>query len=102
MNSDDVMPLILVLLAIKSKASTAEWQRIRDVGAPDLDSALRDVVHTLFPFAHEVMPRSKLPGEPVGRAITTLSNFDRPDVPLMAGALLEQAAKTRVIEAAVT
>lgn len=93
MTTDDSMLLILVLLAVMAKASRSDWQRIRDALPGDLDGTLRSVVHSLFPFADDVMPRGKLSGKSVGRAIATLSNLDRPKVALMAGALLEQAAE---------
>jgi type I restriction enzyme M protein len=91
--TEDALPLLLVLLAVMERASSSDWQRIREASQADLDATLRSIAHSLFPFADEVMPRGKLPGAAVTGAIATLSSIDRPQVALMAGALLEQAAQ---------
>ena len=91
--TEDTMPLLLLILAVMSKASGSEWQRVLDAQPDELDKILRNSAHALFPFADELMPSGKLPAESVARAIATLSDLDRPRVGVMADALLEQAAK---------
>lgn len=93
MTTEAALPLILLLLAVMSSADPSEWQHIQASRPADLDATLRSTVHSLFPFADEVMPHGKLPAESVARAIAVLSSFDRPRVALMADALLEQSAK---------
>jgi type I restriction enzyme M protein len=93
MKIEDAMPLLLLLLALMSQSSTSEWQAIRDASPNDLDSALRNRIQTLFPFADELMPHHLLPAESVARAIVMLSSVDQSRVSLMADALLEQSAK---------
>jgi len=93
MTTEDTMPLLLLLLAVMSKAPGPEWQRVLDAQPSDLDKALRASANALFPFADEVMPPGKLPAQSVARAIATLSNLDHSQVGVMADALLEQAAK---------
>lgn len=93
LSTEDTLPLLLVLLAVMERASSSDWQRIREASQADLDATLRSIVHSLFPFADEVMPRGKLPGAAVAGAIATLTSIDRPQVALMAGALLEQVAQ---------
>jgi type I restriction enzyme M protein len=92
MTTEDTMPLLLVLLAVMSKASASEWQRVLDSQSNDLDATVRAAAAALFPFANEVLPTGKLPAQAVARAIDTLSSLDRPRVAVMADALLEQAA----------
>jgi type I restriction-modification system DNA methylase subunit len=93
MRTEDTMPLLLLLLAVMSKASGSEWQQIMDAPNQELDTTLRASASELFPFAQEVMPSGKLPAQPVALAIAALSNLDRTQVGSMADALLEQTAK---------
>jgi len=93
MTTEAALPLILLLLAVMSAASHSEWEQIQAAHPADLDATLRSTVHSLFPFADEVLPHGKLPSESVARAIAALSSFDQPRVALMADALLEQSAK---------
>jgi type I restriction-modification system DNA methylase subunit/predicted DNA-binding transcriptional regulator AlpA len=93
MTMQDALPLILVLLAVMSKSSPEDWQRIRQAPPWDLDTILRSSALTLFPFAEELIPRGRLPAEPLLRVVEVLSQFDRPDISAMADALLEHAAQ---------
>ena len=92
MTTEDALSLVLVLLAVMSKSSP-DWQMILYAPPETLDVTIRSSVHSLFPFADELMPRGALPAAPVARVVTALSNFDQNRVSLMADALLEQAAK---------
>ena len=92
METEDAMPLLLVLLAVMAHAPGSEWQRVLDARTNDLDATIRATADTLFPFAKDVLPRGKLPAPSVARAIETLSSLPRPRVGVMADALLEQAA----------
>jgi type I restriction-modification system DNA methylase subunit len=93
MQTEEALPLVLLLLAVISKSSSADWQTILGTPPQDLDKVLRSRALVLFPFADELMPRGRLRPESLARVIQLLSQFDRSHVPLMADALLEQAAK---------
>lgn len=93
MRTEDTMPLLLLILAVMSKAPGSEWRRVLNAQPSDLDKTLRASAYALFPFAEELMPSNKLPAQSLARAIATLSNLDRPRVGVLADALLEQAAK---------
>jgi type I restriction-modification system DNA methylase subunit len=93
MSTEATMSLLLLLLAMMSKAHRSEWHRVLEAEPRDLEATLRASAGALFPFAEEVMPAGKLPAQSVARAIDTLSTLDRPRVGVMADALLEQAAK---------
>ena len=89
----DALPLILVLLAVMSSSSPADWQKIRQAPPRDLDAILRSSALSLFPFAEELIPRGRLPAEPLLQVVGVLSELDRPHIPAVADALLEQAAQ---------
>ena len=93
MSTEDTMPLLLLLLAMMATRPGSEWRRVLVADPGDLDATLRASAYELFPFAEEVMPSGKLPGQSVARAIDTLLGLARPRVGVMADALLEQAAK---------
>jgi type I restriction enzyme M protein len=93
MTTEDALPLILVLLAVMSISTPSDWQKIQASPRDELDFRLRSAVHSLFPFAEEVMPRGKLPGGSVAEAIATVSRIDRSNVALTADALFEQTAR---------
>jgi type I restriction enzyme M protein len=93
MRTEDALSLVLVLLAVMSKSSADDWRMIRQTYPGDLDAILRRSALALFPFADELMPRRALRPDSLARAIALLSQFDPSHVPLMAEALLEQAAK---------
>jgi type I restriction enzyme M protein len=90
---EGALQLGLVLLAVMA-ASPSDWQKFRDARADRLDSTIRSVVHALFPYGHELLPRGILPHASVERAITTLSATDPATVARLTDALLEQAAQT--------
>jgi type I restriction-modification system DNA methylase subunit/predicted DNA-binding transcriptional regulator AlpA len=92
MRTEDAMSLLLVLLAVMSKATGSQWQQVLDAQPNDLDATLRAIADSLFPFAVEVLPTDKLPAESVARAIAILSSLDRARATVMADALLEQVA----------
>jgi type I restriction-modification system DNA methylase subunit len=92
MTIDDAMSLILLLLAVMSKASPSAWQEVLHAPPYELDAILRSTVESLFPFATELVPHSKLPARSVARAMAALSTVERPRISLVADALLEQAA----------
>ena len=90
--TEDALSLVLVLLAVMSKSSPAEWQRIRETPPEDLEANLRPNALSLFPFADELMPREAVPPDSLARVIELLSQFDRSRVSRMADALLEHTA----------
>ena len=87
------MPLLLVLLAVMSKAPARSgsgcWTREPD----DLDHTFRATALIAVPLRRRraAARRASRP-DSIARAIATLSNLDRPRVGVMADALLEQAA----------
>ena len=93
MQTEEALTLVLLLLAVMSKSSSADWQTILGTPPQDLDKALRSKALVLFPFADQLMPRGRLRPESLAWIIQLLSQFDRSHVPLMADALLEQPAK---------
>ena len=93
MRSEDSMPLLLLMLAVMSKAPDQEWRRVLNAPPSDLNDVLRASAHSLFPFADNIMPLDKLPAQSLARAVAMLSILDRTQVGVMADAVLEQAAK---------
>lgn len=93
MTTEEAMQMGLVLLAIMA-TSSEEWQTIRNSRADSIDAAIRAVVHSRFPYAEELLPRTALPHAPVTRAVETLSTMDFSMLAAMTDALLEQAAHT--------
>ena len=92
MSTEDVMPLLLALLALKSKAPR-EWNRLRKASeSPDLEDTFRSALHSVFPFGREVLPATRFPVSPLREAVTTLGAIDDIHVSEIADALLEQAA----------
>jgi type I restriction-modification system DNA methylase subunit len=93
MRTEDALSLVLVLLALMSKSSPADWQMIRNTPPGDLEAALRSRALSLFPYVDELMPRRTLRPQSLAAVIDLLSQFDRSHVSLMADALLEQSAR---------
>jgi type I restriction-modification system DNA methylase subunit len=93
LRAEDALPLVLLLLAVMSKTSPIDWDMIRATPRHDLENALRSRALVLFPFADELMPHRPLPSESFAKVIQLLSQVDRSDIPYVADALLEQAAK---------
>jgi type I restriction-modification system DNA methylase subunit len=91
--TEDAMQLGLVLLAVMA-TSPADWKKIRDARESGVDTTIRSVVASLFPYAGELLPRGLLPHAAVERAVATLSMTDPGTVARMTDALLEQAAQT--------
>jgi type I restriction-modification system DNA methylase subunit len=92
MSTEDVAPLLLALLAVKSKAP-GEWSRLEEASvSPNLDDAVRSALHSAFPFAHDVLPVGRVPVRALHDAVTTLTTLDDRLVGELADALLEQAA----------
>jgi hypothetical protein len=90
---DEAWPLVLLLLAVMSRSSLADWQTIQATPPQDLDKVLRSRTLELFPFADELIPRGRLQPESLAGVIQLLSQFDPSYVAPVADALLEQAAK---------
>jgi type I restriction-modification system DNA methylase subunit len=93
LRAEDALPLVLLLLAVMSKTSPIDWDTILATPRQDLDNALRSRAFVLFPFAGELLPHRPLPSESLAQVIQLLSQVDRSDIPYVADALLEQAAK---------
>lgn len=91
--TEDAMQLGLVLLAVMA-TSPSDWKKIRDARADRVDTTIRSVVDSLFPYASELLPRGVLPHAAVERAVATLSTTDPATIARMTDALLEQAAQT--------
>ncbi len=90
---DEALSFALVLLAVMSKSSRADWRKIRQTPSRDLDAVLRSSALSFFPFADELIPRQAPRPESLAQVVELLSQFDRSRVSLMADALLEHAAK---------
>jgi type I restriction-modification system DNA methylase subunit len=93
MRTEEALSLVLVLLAVMSRSSPADWRRIRQTLPEDLDEALHSRAVSLFPFVDKLMPRRPLRPESLAGVIELLSEFDRSHVALMADSLLEQSAR---------
>jgi type I restriction-modification system DNA methylase subunit len=93
MRTEEALSLVLVLLALMSRSSPAEWQLIRQTPPQDLAETLRSRALSLFPFLDELLSRRTLRPESLARVIELLSEFDRSHVTLMADTLLEQSAR---------
>src|SRR5262249_45891258 len=91
MPTEDALPLLLVLLAVMSKAQPSEWRDVLVASGSHLAQKLRATALSLFPFVDELLPKSKLPDQALASAIATLSSLDQPRLSVMADALLEQA-----------
>ena len=91
MTIEEAMQLSLVLLAVMA-TSPDEWQSIRRSHPDRLDTTLRSAVHSLFPYAVDLLPGGTLSPASVARAVETLSATDAATVAAMTDALLEQAA----------
>ena len=74
LSTDDVMPLVLMLLAIKSTSSNA-WDRMAAESGSSLDETMRNTARELFPFADDVLPHHPLHAHTLSNAIEMLSTF---------------------------
>jgi type I restriction enzyme M protein len=90
----DAVRMLLVLLALMSKSTPAEWQQIRDAAPAELDTAVRSAIQSHFPFADELLSGAELPTRFIDTALRTLSTYDRDRLSLMADALLEWSANS--------
>jgi predicted DNA-binding transcriptional regulator AlpA len=93
MPTEDALPLLLVLLAVRSKAPSAQWKEVSGAAGRDLAEKLRAAALSLFPFVDELVPQGNMPQQALARAIATLSSLEQPRLAVMADTLLEQAAK---------
>lgn len=87
---EDVLPLLLILLALMSKAPSA-WEGLQKTAG--LEQAVRDAVHRHLPDATSILPVQSLPERVLATAVSTLSSVDRSRVGALADAALEQSAK---------
>jgi len=91
MSTEDALPLLLVLLAVRSKAPPAQWKEV-SVGADrNFAEKLRTTALSLFPFVDELLPQGSMPQQALARATATLSSLEQPRLAVMADTLLEQA-----------
>lgn len=86
----DVRALILLLLAVVSKAPEAEWQQLVGAATEDLQYLFSTIVHRLFPFADDIIPPGPFPAQQIAAVIEILSHIDRSQISTMAYALLDQ------------
>jgi type I restriction-modification system DNA methylase subunit len=91
LSTDEVMPLVLLLLAIKSKSPT-EWDRIQGAPAGSLNDAVRTSAHQLFSFAADLLPHRDVRPHALSEAIGMLAHIEPTRVGELTDALLEQAA----------
>lgn len=89
---EESLPLLLLLLAMVSKSGRSGWRGVMGTNSDGLDAALRTTARELFSFADDLLPFREIPGESVGRAISTMSALEPTRVPVVADVLLEQAA----------
>jgi len=92
MSTEDAMPLLLVLLAVRAKASLAEWRQLVEADEADLVQKFRELALSLFPFAADLLPGGELPARSIAQAISASSTLDRSRIAVAADYLLEQAA----------
>lgn len=90
--TEDVLPIVLILLALKSSAPEA-WDRLRHVTDAELERLLRESVRQHLPDALRLLPAEALPSRLLSAAIHTLAQIDRDQVAALADAALEQTAK---------
>lgn len=90
--TEDVLPLVLLLLAIMSTAPKA-WGRLRQLPEGQLEDELRAAMREHIPDALQLVPATSLPPRLLGAAIQTLSQVERDQVAALADAALEQSAK---------
>lgn len=91
LSTDDVMPFLLLLLAIKSKRPK-DWKRVASATLHALEDEVRATAHKLFPFADDLLPRRPLRTPGLADAIAMVSTFDSTQLAHLADALLEHAA----------
>ena len=72
------MPLLLVLLAVMSKAPAQSGSGSMQAHPNELDATIRATAHSLFPFAERGAAPGKLPAQSVTRAIAKLSSLRAP------------------------
>jgi type I restriction-modification system DNA methylase subunit len=89
---EDALQVLLVLLALRSQCTPAEWQELRSEDPNQLDEAVRSAIRLHFPFADKLLPAAKMPPEFIEAAVSMSSAIGRDRLPAMADALLEQAA----------
>ncbi len=90
--TEDVLPLLLILLALMSKVPSA-WEHLQRESTPNLERAVRDAVHQHLPDATDILPARALPSPVLAAAVNTLSSVDPSRVGALADAALEQSAK---------
>lgn len=90
--TEDVLPLILVLLAVRSRAPEA-WARLHDDSDGHIEDHLRRALHEQIPEALQLLPTTAVPPRLLGVAVQTLSHINREEVGALADAALEQSAK---------
>lgn len=88
---DEVMPLLLMLLAIKS-AGSDEWHHLGTSAPTDMSKALEGAAHRLFPFADDVLPHRALPPGALHETVAMLATFDTTRAGELTDALFGQAA----------
>jgi type I restriction enzyme M protein len=86
----EVMPLLFMLLAIKSTSPNA-WDQLRNESGSALDESMRKSAHELFPFAEDVLPHRPLGHKALADAVNLLSTFGPSQTTELTDALLERA-----------
>jgi hypothetical protein len=93
LDEPDLLATILVVLALRTKCSTAQWERLLNVSSHDVEPALRELVHTLFPFADVLIHPDRVPAEAARMTLETVRNLDEDRVSMMVDAVFDEAAR---------
>jgi type I restriction enzyme M protein len=91
MSTEDLMPLLLAMLAVKAKAPTA-WRTLLTSTPSELGDAVRAAVHATLPFAVDVLPHGRLPGPALLNVLEMLAALDENNAGATSDALMDQAA----------
>ncbi len=89
----DLLALVLVVLAVRSKSSRVEWERLSRASPRDCEVMLRDLVESKFPFANDLISQSCIPAGAIETTLQTVRELDQHRVSRVVDAIFEEAAR---------
>ena len=91
--TDKALRVYLLVLALMSRCTPAEWQEICHAPAIERDKAVRAAVQAHFPFAEERLLRADLPMEFVLSVVSAMSYHGQDQLAATTDAFLDESAK---------
>jgi type I restriction-modification system DNA methylase subunit len=101
LKTEDALLTLLVLLTLMSESSPPpghwarsrpEWQQIRSADPHELARTARSAIRARISFADDLLRDAELPTQFIEAAVSTLSEFDRDRLSVIADALIEHSA----------